>query len=156
LYNWKIWKITELIWIFEYLNIYKDIKRSMLEDFLNFLEKNQSWYKYINWVYFFKSYGNLFIIKWNKFFWEKNIEEEKKIDTIWFYIFGDFDLEIKEIENCVIRFLRKWDKIHSKSITKYLNNHKVPVFWRKFVPILVCWNLVKKVFIHDKMKWYMS
>lgn len=153
-YDWNIFNILDLIWIFEYLNIYYDVKKSMLEDFLLFLTKNNSWYKYINWVYFFKSYGKIYIIKWNNFFWEKNIEEERKINTIWLYKFGDFDFEIKEDDQFTVRFIKRWDKIYSKSVTKYLNNQKIPIFWRKFVPVLVCWDEIKKVFIHDKMKWY--
>jgi hypothetical protein len=130
----------------------------MLIDFTDFLWIKNTGYKYINWVYFFKSYGDIFIIKWEVLFWKKNIEEEKKINSIWLYVLWDFNIEInkKEYKNHILRFYKEWDKIYSKSITKYLNNNKIPIFWRKFIPLMVYKDIVKKVFIPDQLKWYIS
>lgn len=144
------WFIDEniLLAVLRKFNIYLDVTRNTLDDFLQFFHKAEQWYKYINWAYFFISNGKIYIIKAKQNFWEKYIEKEMIIDKMW-------NVEIwKNIVNIssnefvwkTLRYPKMWDKFWSKSWWKYCINKKIPIFWRNFVPVIVDWNNVLKYF----------
>ena len=151
-YLWDIpfWFIDEnvLLAVLRKFNVYLDVTKNTLQDFLDFFHKAEQWYKYINWAYFFISNGKIYIIKAKQNFWEKYIEKETIIDKIW-------DVEIwKNIVNIdsnefikkTLRYPKTWDKFGSKSWWKYCINKKIPIFWRNFVPVIADWNQILKYF----------
>ena len=144
------WFIDEsiLLAVLRKFNVYLDVTKNTLQDFLQFFHKAEQWYKYINWAYFFISNGKIYIIKAKQNFWEKYIEKEMIIDKMW-------GVEIwKNIVNIdsngfvwkVLRYPKIWDKFWSKSWWKYCINKKIPIFWRNFIPVIADWGEILKYF----------
>lgn len=144
------WFIDEsiLLAVLRKFNVYLDVTKNTLQDFLQFFHKAEQWYKYINWAYFFISNGKIYIIKAKQNFWEKYIEKEMIIDKMW-------GVEIwKNIVNIdsngfvwkVLRYPKIWDKFWSKSWWKYCINKKIPIFWRNFIPVIADWGEILKCF----------
>lgn len=115
-----------------------DLTKNTIKEFSNYLIWKNSWYKYIWGVYFFKLHWRIYIIKWEKNFREKEINEDICINKKWYYSLGDFGIDIDD-ENMIwakLRFKGKWDKYHWKSVSKHFLNKKIPFFRRNFVPIV--------------------
>lgn len=134
-------KIKDIFWLTVLLKklwIYQNITRNLLDEFYKFISTSTAWYKYLQWVYFFKSHSQLFLIKWKDDFWQKHIEEQKKITKLWEYKIWWFEINIsdKGLEWWIIRFPKQWDKYRWKSLSKYLLNKKIPIFWRNFIPVI--------------------
>ena len=129
-------------------NIYLDVTKKTLDEFLQFFHKAEQWYKYINGVYFFVSNGKIYIIKAKQNFWEKCIEKEIIIDKLWDVEIWKNSVNIDDeslIWKC-LRYPKMGDKIWSKSWWKYCINKKIPIFWRNFVPVIADWNQIVKYF----------
>ena len=141
-YLWDIpvWFIDEkvLLAVLKKFNIYCDVSKSTLSDFLQFFKAAKQWYKYINWVYFFIASGKIYIIKAKQNFWEKYIEKQLIIDKLWVIEVGKQQLIISNPEFvwCVLRYPKMWDKVGSKSWWEYCINKKIPLFWRNFIPVV--------------------
>ena len=151
-YLWDIpfWFIDEnvLLAVLRKFNVYLDVTKKTLDDFLQFFHKAEQWYKYINWAYFFISNGKIYIIKAKQNFWEKYIEKETIIDKIWnVEIWKNIvNIDSNEFIKKILRYPKVWDKFGSKSWWKYCINKKIPIFWRNFVPIIADWNQILKYF----------
>ena len=76
--------IQTLVNLLKKLELYNNISKNNLEEIYNYLIKSNDWYKYFNGVYFFKSHGNIYIIKWPLLFWQKRFADIKKIIKIWY------------------------------------------------------------------------
>lgn len=128
-----------LLIVLKKFNIYSDVSKNTLLDFLQFFRESKQWYKYINWVYFFVSNGKIYIIKAKQNFWEKYIEKQEIIDKVWFIEIGKENVKV-ENPNFVwltIRYPKMWDKVWSKSWWEWCINKKIPIFWRNFIPVIV-------------------
>jgi len=151
-YLWDIpfWFIDEnvLLAVLRKFNVYLDVTKNTLQDFLDFFHKAEQWYKYINWAYFFISNGKIYIIKAKQNFWEKYIEKERIIDKIWnVEIWKNIiNIDSNEFIKKILRYPKAWDKFGSKSWWKYCINKKIPIFWRNFVPVIADWNQILKYF----------
>ena len=151
-YLWDIpfWFIDEniLLAVLRKFNVYLDVTKKTLDDFLQFFHKAERWYKYINWAYFFISNGKIYIIKAKQNFWEKYIEKETIIDKIWnVEIWKNIvNIDSNEFIKKILRYPKAWDKFGSKSWWKYCINKKIPIFWRNFMPIIADWNQILKYF----------
>jgi len=134
------WFIDEkvLLIVLKKFNVYSDVSKSTLSDFLNFFHLAKQWYKYINWVYFFISNGKIYVIKAKQNFWEKNIEKSEIITTLWECNIWKETVTIKDSEFiwCNLRYPRQWDKVWNKSRSEYCINKKIPIFWRNFIPVI--------------------
>lgn len=85
---------------------------------------------------FFLSHGKGILIQNPTRFREKTLILEKKIETWWLQNFGLFWLEIPEtLKGVTLRFPRDGDRFHWKSLTKWANNHKIPLFRRNALPL---------------------
>lgn len=141
-YLWEIpvWFIDEktLLIVLKKFNVYSDVSKNTLSDFLHFFHISAQWFKYINWLYFFVSNGKIYIIKAKQNFWEKNIEKSIIIDKLWEYDLWKERVIIKDNQYvwCELRYPRMWDKVGSKSWSQYCINKKIPVFWRNFIPVV--------------------
>ena len=148
LWDIPFWFIDEtiLLAVLRKFNVYLDVTKNTLQDFLQFFHKAEQWYKYINWVYFFISCGKIYIIKAKQNFWEKYIEKEFIIDKIWdVEIWKNIvNIESNEFMGKILRYPKSWDKIWLKSRWKYCINKKIPIFWRNFIPIITDWNQILK------------
>lgn len=144
------WFIDEnvLLAVLRKFNVYLDVTKNTLQDFLGFFHEAEQWYKYINWVYFFISNGKIYIIKAKQNFWEKYIEKEIIIDKMWDVEIWKsvVDIDSKEFIWKNLRYPKLWDKFWSKSWWKYCINKKIPIFWRNFVPVITDWNQILKYF----------
>lgn len=150
LWDIPFWFIDEnvLLYVFRRFNVYLDVTKRTLDDFLQFFKKAEQWYKFINWAYFFISNGKIYIIKAKQNFWEKTIEKEIIIDKMWTIEIWKNIISIDSTEFIwkTLRYPKSWDKKWSKSWWKYCINKKIPIFWRNFVPVVVDWNEVLKYF----------
>ena len=137
-----------LLYVFRKFNVYLDVTKKTLDDFLQFFHKAEQWYKYINWAYFFISNGRIYIIKAKQNFWEKCIEKEIIIDKVWdISVWKNIvNIDSQEFVWMVLRYPKIWDKMWSKSWWKYCINKKIPVFWRNFIPVIVDGNQVLQYF----------
>lgn len=127
-----------LLAVLKKFNIYCDVSKSTLSDFLQFFKSAKQWYKYINWVYFFIASGKIYIIKAKQNFWEKCIEKQLIIDKLWVYEIGKEQVSISnpDFQWCILRYPQAWDKVWSKSWGEYCINKKIPLFWRNFIPVV--------------------
>lgn len=127
-----------LLAVLKKFNIYSDVSKSTLADFLQFFQSAKQWYKYINWVYFFIASGKIYIIKAKQNFWEKYIEKQIIIDKLWICKIGKEQVSISDSDFvwCELRYPKMWDKVWSKSWWEYCINKKIPLFWRNFIPVI--------------------
>lgn len=127
-----------LLIVLKKFNIYSDVSKSTLSDFLQFFKESKQWFKYINGVYFFISNGKIYIIKAKTNFWEKYIEKEIVIDKLWTYDIWKETVNVSDPNHiwCLLRYPKVWDKVWSKSWWEYCINKKIPVFWRNFIPVV--------------------
>lgn len=150
LWDIPFWFIDEniLLAVLRKFNVYLDVTKNTLQDFLDFFHEAEQWYKYINWAYFFISNGKIYIIKAKQNFREKNIEKEILIDKIWnVKIWKNFvNINSNEFIGKTLRYPKIWDKFGSKSWWKYCINKKIPIFWRNFTPVIANWNQILKYF----------
>ena len=119
----SIWELAKK------LGIYNNITTPLLKELQKFLQKSESGYKYFNGTYIFKAHGKIYLIAAPKFFRQKTIDSEKKIDTI-----------------SIGRFPRKGDKYKGKKRNEWCINQKIPIFRRNFIPIIVKENQIIKIF----------
>ena len=150
LWDIPFWFIDEnvLLYVFRKFNVYLDVTKRTLDDFLHFFHRAEQGYKYLNWVYFFISNGRIYIIKAKQNFWEKYIEKEIIIDKMWIVeIWKNIvDIDLNNFVWKTLRYPKIWDKMWSKSWWKYCINKKIPIFWRNFVPVVVDWSEILKYF----------
>jgi len=141
-------KITtnSIVVLLKKLGLYQNIYKSFIKELYNFFIKNNSSYKYFNWVYFFISHGRFYAIKATKNFWNNNFSKNLFVaeDNVNFDGFNFFDLNDflwKEI-----RYANSWDVFGSQNLSRWFIKNKIPIFWRNFIPVLVDWKKVLKVF----------
>lgn len=155
--NVKVWfmldidrkKLTEntLITIIKEIHSYTNITKKYIQELLNFLQTKDSWYKYINWTYFFLSHGKIYIIKGEKDFRENNFKKTIKISQLWMYKIDWLMIQIND-EKLLwheIRFPKPEDKYKWKTRNQFCINQKIPVFFRKHTPLIIKNNEIKKV-----------
>lgn len=120
-------------------DLYWNITKKTILEFVDFFRSSKQWFKYLNWVYFFVSHAKIYLIKAKQNFWKKNIEKSMIIDKLWLFELWKEKVELKDKNYiwCKLRYPKKWDKIWSKSWTKFCLNKKIPVFWRNFIPVLI-------------------
>ena len=130
------------------LDISNNITTPLLKERTTFLQKNESGYKYFNTTYLFKSHRNIYFISAPKFFWQKTIEKAKKITKL-----GNIDreggkheIDKKEYLWAMLIFPKKGDLYRKKTRNEYCINQKIPIFRRNFIPIVVKWNQIIKIF----------
>lgn len=152
-YYWYLLKninleIKTIVNILKYLWIYFDISQTMLQDFLIFLQNSTKGYKYLNGVYFFKSHGQIYIIKAGQNFRQKKLAHIKKIDKIWIYEISWIKINIDDKKYIwwKLRFMKEGDVYRSKNLNKYFINKKIPIFWRNFIPLVIKDWEIQKVF----------
>jgi len=150
----KDWLLTAnlLAWVLRVLWVTQNITKKILEELVFFLWKKESWYKYWNGVYFFISHWQIYLINAEKDFWQ-NFEFWKKVSQklfgedwlfVWRVIdwknivnFDSYNLQIsKKYLDWKIRYPKFWDFYKWKTWNKWCINQKIPVFWRKFIPVL--------------------
>jgi len=153
------------------LNISNNVTTPLLNELTKFLKNSESGYKYFNKTYFFKSHGNIYSISAPKWFWEKTVDSQKKIDILkreknqWNAVFLDDWvmpttwekastnkmkwLQISKADRdttTVKRFPNKGDRYKGKTRNEWCINQKIPIFRRNFIPIIVKKNKIIKVF----------
>lgn len=150
LWDIPFWFIDEnvLLAVLRKFNVYLDVTKKTLDDFLLFFHKAEQWYKYINWAYFFIASGKIYIIKAKQNFWEKCIEKEIIIDKMWSMDIWKNMVTIDSSEFIwkTLRYPKSGDKYGSKSWWKYCINKRIPIFWRNFIPVIADWNQILKYF----------
>lgn len=155
--NVKIWfirdidrkKITEEILIdtIKEIHSYTNITKKYIQELLNFLQTKESWYKYINWTYFFLAHSKIYIIKWEKDFRENQFKKTIKINKLWNYNINGLNIQINEesLLDWEIRFAKPEDKYKWKTRNQFCIAQKIPVFFRKHTPLIIKNNEIKKV-----------
>lgn len=125
--------------IMKQLHISNNITTALLDEFCKFLQTSTSGYKYVNTTYFFKAHGKIYIISAPKLFREKTIDSSKKITTL-----GEitrekntYTIDKKEYIAATMRYAKTGDSYKKKTRNEWCINEKIPIFRRKFTPILV-------------------
>lgn len=137
--NKKNFEISDIVYIFKKLNIYNNIYKNTLLEFNNFFNKKWSWIKYFNGYTFIMANSNLYAFQWNMDFFRKDVKEKVFIKEKWIYEIWDFKINIYN-DNCIWWNILLWWtelKFNWKSVMYYLKNKKVPIFRRKYIPIIV-------------------
>jgi len=147
LYNWDILNIDWLIYLLKSFWVYNNIYRSTLIELFKFVSNSKSWFKYFNWLYIFKSHWKIYFIRAPLNFYKKNIAQQIEITKLDRYKLWDFEIDVSNNEFiwCFLRFPQESDIYKSKTLNKYFINAKVPIFWRKFVPVVAKENIIKYV-----------
>lgn len=137
-----------ILQIMKQLHISNNITTPLLNEISDFLRVKTSGYKYANTTYFFKAHENIYIISAPKLFREKTIDSSKKITTLGKIIRGktNYTIDKKEYIGATIRYAKTGDKYKKKTRNKWCINEKIPIFRRKFTPILVKKNQIIKIF----------
>lgn len=150
-YRWIIKKEdigpTEVKQVMSILKINNNATKKNIVDISNFLREKASGHKYINKTYFFISHGNIYIIQWPKTF-RKN--EIIKIPDEYYELFTNIDSTKKSLKKR--HLATKEDKIHGKKRNKRCINHKIPLFWRKCIPLVTDKDNHIKPYIPDFIK----
>lgn len=144
--------------LLKHLWIYNNISKPMLAEFIKFFTQSDSWYKFFNWTCFFLSNWNIYIIKAQDKFREKNLEQLQKIkpqtiSSISEYIFDSENIDIQD-EDLIwaeIRYTQNWDKYKTKTLARHFSNKKIAIFQRNFIIVIAKWNDVKKYFYNWKL-----
>ncbi len=139
---------NSLLQILKKFGIFSEVTSSTLKEFVDFFNAWEQGHKYVNWVYLFLSHGKIYIIKAKENFWQKYIEKSEIIDKLWEMDIWKTIVNIND-ESLIwleVRYPKEWDKIGSKSWSKYCINKKIPVFWRNFIPVVVDWDNILKYF----------
>ena len=116
---------------------------TVVNEWKDWLNQWENWYKYIGWVYFFIHEKQLFIIKAYKDFWKRKMTVEENIvinvnsmDNINFF---GFDLEIPRDELIwwEVRLPQEWDIFAWKNRSRRALNQKIPMRWRDWIPLAI-------------------
>ena len=120
------------------LNSSNNITTPLLKERTNFLQENESGYKYVNKTYLFKSHGNIYLISGPTFFWQKTIASSEKIHKLGESNRegGKYKIQKKEYLGATLRFPQKGDLYRKKTRNEYCINQKIPIFQRNFIPII--------------------
>lgn len=137
--------VDDLVKLIKYYWIYKNITRPLLFEFFSFIKNSSTWYKSLWWLYFIKSYSDLYIFyKKNKNY---NIISNLtlnyfdcnyiKITKTWEYNFFWYNIIVNNNDYLwtVLRFPKKWDYYKNKTLNQHFKKNKVPYFLRKIVPV---------------------
>ncbi len=126
------------------LNSSNNITTPLLKERTNFLQENESGYKYFNKTYLFKSHGNIYLISGPTFFWQKTIASSEKIHKLGESNRegGKYKIQKKEYLGATLRFPQKGDLYRKKTRNEYCINQKIPIFQRNFIPIIAKWNQI--------------
>lgn len=140
--------IQSLVNLFKQLWIYKNISKNNLDEIYNFLTKCNSGYKHFNWVYFFRSHGLSYIIKWPLLFWQKRFADIKKIIKIWYISIQNYNINIDKEEylNWELGFFNSFDATIRWKLKKAFINKKIPIFKRMFTLVIVKDSKVLKIY----------
>lgn len=143
-------KVTSewIVQVMKTLDKSNNITTPLLKERTTFLQKNESGYKYFNKTYVFKSHGKIYFIAGPTFFRQKTIDTSykitklEKIDREW----KIYEIDKQEYINTTLRFPKKWDMYKKKTRNEYCINQKIPIFERNFIPIIVKWDQIIKVY----------
>lgn len=137
--DYKNFEIKDVVYIFKKLKIYKNIYKNTLLEFNKFFNKKWSWIKFFNGYTFVMANCNLYVFNWNIDFFNKNIKEDVNIKKKWVYEIWDFKINIYNDYYIWWNIILWWTefKFKWKTVMNYLKNKKVPIFRRKFIPIVV-------------------
>lgn len=140
--------IQTLVNLLKKLELYNNISKNNLEEIYNYLIKSNDWYKYFNGVYFFKSHGNIYIIKWPLLFWQKRFADIKKIIKIWYISIRNYNISIDKEEylGWELGFFNSFDPIIRWKLKKVFINKKIPIFNRMFTLVIVKENKILKIY----------
>lgn len=120
LFRWKHYITKKTIWV--------------IRDFID----HRSWYLYIGWIYIFIIWDELHCIDGKKDFWKWKQPWTKKLLTHWKLEYNWYTYTIKKTRVWwTIRYPQEWDIYKKKRLLKILLNRKIPIFMRKFTPIIV-------------------
>ncbi len=120
---YRVWDITSTEWVqflLDYLWIYQSISSGLLYELTVFFSNN-SWHKYFQGRYFFRSHGESYCIKSKEKFWEDKTQPLLPFD-------GKITWKIRRN--------KAWDTRKKKRYKKFLINQKIPVFLRNQMPVV--------------------
>ena len=136
--------VDMLICMLSDLGKYRNASTWQLLELLWFVREAQNGYKYYQWLCVFVSHQCLYFFAWPDRFWELAIALKEEIASIGVVSFGDFCFDVGESAvGETMRFAHSWEQFHDKSVSHYLREHQIPLFWRRMVPVI-------------EKKWYIS
>ena len=129
---------NDLFDLFKYLGL--QVSSLMVREWKEWMNKWENWYKYIWWVYFFIHEKQLYVIKADKEFWKKEINNVqinvKSMDSIKYYWFN-LNIPRDELIWSEVRLPKKWDDFAWKKWSRRALNQKIPMWWRDWIPLAI-------------------
>ena len=129
---------NDLFELFKYLRI--QTSSSLINEWKKWLNKWENWYKYVSWNYFFIHEEQLYIIKADKDFWEKKIDNKlltvESMDSIKYYWFK-LDIPRNELIWSEVRLPEEWDSFWWKKWSRWTLNQKIPMWRRDWIPVSI-------------------
>ena len=129
---------NDLFELFKYLKI--QASSQLISERKWWLNNWENWYKYIAWTYFFIHEKQLYIIKADKDFWEKKLENKsttiESMDNIEYYWFN-LDIPRDDLIWSEVRLPQEWDTFAWKKWSRWTLNQKIPMRWRDWIPLAI-------------------
>ena len=115
----------------------------VVNEWKDWLNQWENWYKYIWWNYFFIHEKQLFIVKAGKDFWVRKNDSDENIklkiesmDNIRFFWF-DLDIPRDELIGWEVRLPKDWDIFAWKKWSRWSQNQKIPMWRRDWIPLAI-------------------
>ena len=129
---------NDLFELFKYLRI--QASSQLINERKLWLNTWENWYKYISWTYFFIHEKQLYIIKADKNFWERKIDNKpitvESMNSIEYYWFN-LDIPRDELIWSEVRLPKEWDTFAWKKWSRWTLNQKIPMRRRDWIPLAI-------------------
>ena len=129
---------NDLFELFKHLRI--QASSQLINEWKWRLNNWENWYKYIAWTYFFIHEKQLYIIKADKDFWERKIDNNpitvESMNSIEYYWFN-LNIPRDELIWSEIRLPEEGDIFAWKKWSRWTLNQKIPMWWRNWIPLAI-------------------
>jgi len=119
-----------LIAVMDELWMKYNITKNFLKELNIFLLNKNSGYKFFGGVTIFIAHSRIYFIKAEREFWKKTpLEVQEKFENL--------------AKWSIVRYSKAGDYYKWKTWNKWCLNEKIPVFWRKFIPLVILdWEII--------------
>jgi tRNA(Ile)-lysidine synthetase-like protein len=132
------------------------VSEARINDLENFLSDKSSGYKYMLGAYFWISHDKIYIIKAPRSFWKQRLTLIQDITHLGNISFAGQELEIDDQKRlgAQLGYAQGEMKYGSKSRTKWCINHKIPLFWRQCIPLVLYEGKIIHAFVPSNFSYH--
>ena len=129
---------NDLFELFKYLRV--QASSQLINERKSWLNTWENWYKYIAWIYFFIHEKQLYIIKADKDFRKRKIDNKpitvESMNSIEYYWFN-LNIPRDELMWSELRLPEEWDTFAWKKWSRWTLNQKIPMRRRDWIPLAI-------------------